>query len=304
MATRGRPERMGPAVEAALADEGVAQMVVVVDGEDDEATWRELSRLAEVHPRLLAVRAPHRGQLGALDEGVARATAEVILLIDDDVVAGPGLASGHARQHAAREGLVVVGAMPVALAGATIGTVLYARDYERHRARLNEGRVRVLDHLWLGNVSLRRADAQRVGLRSADFTAFYHSDRELGFRLGDAGLVGVFDDSLRATHAHVRADRAFVRDALRRGVGVALLHELYPERLGPLSLDELISGVPGPLRAPVRRLGVSRASVATARVLLGMARVCRVARWRAGEVAAAQVARRLLFCRGAVAGEP
>jgi glycosyltransferase involved in cell wall biosynthesis len=304
MATRGRPERMGPVVEAALLDEGVAQMVVVVDGEDDEATWCELCRLAEGRPKLLAVRAPRQGQLGALDEGVARASSEVLVLLDDDVVPGPGLASGHARHHATRDGLVVVGAMPVVLTGATIGTILYAGDYEQYRARLSESEVRVLDHLWLGNVSLRRADAQRIGLRSAHFTASYHADRELGFRLGDAGLVGVFDESLRATHLHVRADGAFVRDALRRGAGVARLHELYPERLGPLSLDELVDGVPRPLRALVRRLGASGASVATARLLLGMARVCRVARWRRGEVAAAQVARRLLFCRGALVGEP
>ena len=226
------------------------------------------------------------------------------MLLDDDVVPGPGLASGHARRHAAQAGLVVLGAMPVDLTGATIGTILYARDYEQYRARLAESEERVLDHLWLGNVSLRRADATRVGLRSAHFTVTYHSDRELGFRLGDAGLVGVFDESLRATHRHVRPDGAFVLDALRRGAGTARLHELYPERLGPLSLDALIVGTPRPLRALVRRLGVSAASVAAARLLLGMARVCRVARWREGEVAAAQVARRLLFCRGATVGEP
>ena len=304
MATRGRPERMAPVIAAALADSGVAEMVVVVDGEDDEATWTTLESLAADEPRLVPLRAPRRGQLGALDAGAARAGSDVLVLLDDDILPGPGLASGHARHHATQDRLVVLGAMPVRLDGATIGTVLYASDYESYRGRLLGGDVRVLDHLWLGNASIRRADALRVGLRSQEFTASYHADRDLGFRLGDAGLVGVFDESLLATHLHVRPDSAFVRDALRRGAGVARLHELHPDRLGPFSLEQLVDGVPGPLRGPVRRLGSSRASVPAARLLIGMARVCRAVHWHRGEVAAAQVARRLLFCRGALIGEP
>jgi glycosyltransferase involved in cell wall biosynthesis len=304
MATRNRPERMQPVVEAALSDPGVSEMVVVVDGEDDEATWGALLALAAAEPRLVAMRVARRGQLGALDSAVARASSEVLVLLDDDIIPGPGLATGHARRHAARRGLVVLGAMPVRLARATIGTILYAGDYEQYRARLSSGEFRVLDHLWLGNASIRRDDARRVGLRSTRFTASYHSDRELGFRLGDAGLVGVFDGSLLATHLHVRPDSDFVRDALRRGAGVSLLHALYPDRLGPFSLDDLVVGVPRPLRAGVRRIGTSGAAVSSARVLLAMARVCRVVRFERGEVAGAQMARRLLFCRGAVTGEP
>jgi len=298
-ATRGRPERMRPLVEAALADPGVAEMVVVVDGEDQVATWEELGALARSHPRLVPLRVPRRGQLAAMDAGVARAGSEVLVLLDDDIVAGPALGTAHARHHAARAGLVVVGAMPVDLAGASIGTILYARDYEQYRARLRAGQWAVLDHLWLGNVSLRRADALAVGLCSEHFGPAYHSDRELGFRLADAGLVGVFDESLAATHVHVRPDAGFVRDALGRGAGLVRLHQLHPARTGPFPLDALLAEVPRPLRGAVRRLGRSAAATPAARLLLGMARVCRVLHWWRGEVAAAQVARRLLFARGA-----
>lgn len=300
-ATRGRPERMRPVVEAALADPGVAEMVVVVDGEDQVATWEELRALARLHPRLVPLRVPQRGQLAAMDAGAARAGSEVLVLLDDDVVAGPALGTGHARHHAARAGIVVVGAMPVRLAGASIGTILYAGDYEQYRARLRGGEWAVLEHLWLGNASLRRADAQRVGLWSEHFGPAYHADRELGFRLADAGLVGVFDESLAATHLHVRPDAGFVRNSLGRGAGLVRLHQLHPGRLGPFSLDALVVEVPRPLRRAVRRLGVSAAATPSARLLLGMARVCRVLHWGRGEVAAAQVARRLLFCRGAAA---
>jgi len=303
MATRGRPERMRAAIEAALSDPTAAEMVVVVDGEDDMATWEALQTMAVGEPRLVPLRVARSGQLGALDAGAARATSEVLLLLDDDVLPGPGLATGHARHHAERQGLVVLGSMPVRLARAGIGTILYARDYQQFAERLRDGRVSVLDHLWLGNMSMRRTDALGVGLRSEHFTASYHADRELGFRLADAGLVGVFDESLLAVHVHARPEEAFLVDALRRGAGVARLHAVHPERMGPFSLDELVIDVPAPLRGAVRRIGASGAAPIAARLLLGMGRVCRIAHWQRGEVATAQVARRLLFCRGAVAGE-
>ena len=51
----------------------------------------------------------------ALDVGVQCSTGDVVLLMDDDVIAGPGLVSAHARRHAGADGLVVVGSMPVRL---------------------------------------------------------------------------------------------------------------------------------------------------------------------------------------------
>src|SRR5690606_40916717 len=52
---------------------------------------------------------------------------------------GPGLAEGHARAHAGRSNLVVVGALdtvpPPRRAPGDVTTLLYIEDYERARAR-------------------------------------------------------------------------------------------------------------------------------------------------------------------------
>ena len=108
----------------------------------------------------------------------------------------------------------------------------------------------ILTHLWGGNFSLRRSDCLAIRLRRPGFAQRerYHSDRELGLRCKQHGLVGVFDRSLRATHLHERDRAAFLQDSRSQGSSLARLHQLHSETLGPLHLATLAAGLPFPLR--------------------------------------------------------
>jgi GT2 family glycosyltransferase len=304
MATFGRPANLAELVPAVLADQAVRHFVVVVDGEDPESA-SVLSLLQGRFDRLVFAQTPHAGQLRALETGVDLTDAEVVFLLDDDVMPTAGLAGRHARAHANDEGLVVVGTMPVELPPrrADIGSLLYARDYLGHCARIESGESQVLDNLWLGNVSIRRSDCLSVGLYSADFTASYHADQDLGFRLAEAGLVGRYDPSLVAAHRHRRSDVAFLHDARRRGASLAHLHQVHASRLGPFDPATFTDHLPAPLRALVRRVGSRPTAPGIARALLGLAAVPRALGWDAGPVALAQLARRIAFVWGAAAGE-
>ena len=214
VASRGRPENLVRLIPIVLAEGSVRHVVVVVDGEDEESMV-VLSSLQPRFDRLVFAQIPRSGQLQALETGVRLTDAEVVLLLDDDVIPAPGLAAAHARGHQDAHGLVLVGAMPVQLPARNpdIGSILYARDYLAHCARIETAEHDVLDQLWLGNVSLRRSDCLSLGLYSGDFTASYHADQDLGFRLAEAGLVGRYDPSLAAVHCHRRSDMAFLHDA-------------------------------------------------------------------------------------------
>jgi GT2 family glycosyltransferase len=304
MATVGRPGNLSELVGAVLADPAVRHLVVVVDG-PDPGSAAVLSWLQGRFDRLVVAQTPGVGHMRALEIGVDLTEAEVVLLLDDDVMPSPGLAGLHARAHAGQRGLVVVGPMPVQVpeGDADIGSLLYARDYRAHCARMEAGEFEVLDNLWQGNVSIRRSDCLAVGLASRDFTGSYHTDRDLGFRLADAGLVGRYDPGLVAAHRHRRSDAAFLHDARRRGASLVRLHQVHAARLGPFDPAMFTEHLPAPLRAVVRRVGSRPSGPRIARALLRLAFVPRALGWDGGRVALAQLARRIVSVWGVSAGE-
>jgi glycosyltransferase involved in cell wall biosynthesis len=252
MPTYNRGAAMIEFVKPLLADPFPLEVIVVVDGSED-GSIDALNELAEDHPRLRPIWIANSGEMGARGAGVEMARGEVVLMLDDDVRAGQGLARAHARWHARERGLVVIGYMPTVLSaqprGRDFATYLYAREYESACRRYQWQPERILHNLWAGNVSLRRADAIEVGLANPRYTYRYHQDREFGLRCLKAGLRGVFDPDLRAEHVHSRGLEAFRREALAQGVGRRRLHELHPDLLGPLEDDEIRKGLPTYLRA-------------------------------------------------------
>ncbi len=117
----------------------------------------------------------------------------------------------------------------------------------------------ILRSLWWGNVSMRRADALRVGLVSGGPTMLYHEDQDFGLRCLEAGLVGVFERRALASHLHQRDLDGFVRDALSQGRGMVIVHERHQETMGPLDPSDFEVGL-GPLLARVVRLAAVAAS--------------------------------------------
>jgi len=247
VATRGR-ETLRAVVDAVLDDSATREMVVVADPAATAAD--ELARRLPQDPRLVLVTAPRPGRGAAREAGVERAGGEVVLLLDDDVVPRPGLAGRHAEHHARARDLVVVGAMPV-VTGAGGPARLYGEAYAARAAAWAGDPGGLLRHLWGGNVSMRRADALRVGVRSAAFGDGYHEDRDLGLRCLHAGLRGVYDPALAAEHRHARTIREFALDARASGAGLTRLHAAHLAALGPLEEGELVGGLPAPLRAAV-----------------------------------------------------
>jgi glycosyltransferase involved in cell wall biosynthesis len=246
--TYQRRAGLAEVVRAAGTDACVTQIVVVIDGCDD-GSYELAKELAETDPRIEPVWQENGGDAAARQTGVERAREDLVLLLDDDVVARPGLAQAHARIHAGVAGLVLLGYLPVeqpAVRGAgDFATLLYAEDYERMCRRYEADPDTVLTHLWMGNVSLRRADALRVGLVGPHRYG-YHGDQDFGLRCRRAGLAGRFDRTLVAGHRHRRDLDSFVRQARLRGADRRYLRAHFPE----VALD-LTDRLPGPVRVAV-----------------------------------------------------
>jgi len=301
--TYNRVRTLERALAPLLEDKAVYELIAVVDGSRD-GSLELLQRIAGRHARLVPLFIEHRGEMGARQAGVEAASGDVVLFVDDDVLAEPGLASGHARRHAGQEGLVVVGYIPVELprsrSAADFATFIYSVEYEGRCRIYKRDPASVLSTLWGGNFSLRRSDYLAIDMPNPAYAERYHPDREFGLRCLEAGLTGVFDRSLRAKHLHCRSLAAFARDARSQGAARVVLHRLHPASVELPAPREFERGLPPLAGALVRWARRPRAHRILGSVLGGLVRVSGAAHAWPLQEAAAKLLRRIEQQRGAV----
>jgi glycosyltransferase involved in cell wall biosynthesis len=301
--TYNRRAQLRTVLAPLLADPAATEIVVVVDGSRD-GSLEELQALAATDPRLIAVFQENAGEGAARQAGVERATGDVVLLLDDDVEAQPGLVAGHARHHAQREDLVVLGYMPPVPPQDgdpdAFSIQLYAEAYEGRCASYEEDPGLILRHLWAGNVSLRRATVLEVGIGSDVYDERYHPDREFGLRLLGHGLTGAFDRELRARHHYHRPLQSFIKDARSQGAGWTLVHQLHGDDAGDLPEDRFETGLPAPVALLVRICRRPRAAALVAAALTAGLRAASRAGNTAAAVRFARLLRRVEQQRGAI----
>ena len=253
--TCNRRDRLPEVLAPVLSDPGALEAVVVVDACRD-GSIELLRAMAREHPKLRPVMPDDNlGQPRARLFGVQHARGDVILSLDDDVVAQPGLVGGHRRHHALRPHALVLGYMPTETPwkreAGQFATFEYAKVYEDYCAMYERDPDNVLSNLWGGNFSVRRDDFL-ISVEGYGFPLRYHEDRDLGLRFRRIGLEPVFDRGLRAVHRHDRSFDKYLRDARSAGAGSQLLSTLHPDILAPFSPDDAIPHYSLPARYAVQ----------------------------------------------------
>lgn len=260
-----------PELLDALADQGAKETIVVVSATQD-GSLELLRERAKSDPTLIPLSVEEPGEAIARQAGVERATSDIVLMIDDDVIPAPGLVAGHLGHHD-RARLLVLGYMPVdrphPRRPGEYPVDLYSRTYEFTTEGYERDPSIILSSLWAGNMSLRRTDCLEVGLPrpegGADYR--YHADREFGLRCKEAGLTGVFDRKLLAGHRYRRTPEAFLRDSRNAGLAKVDLHRVHAATLGPIDPRQFAAGTPPPGRWLIQ-LARRRRATAAIRALL------------------------------------
>ena len=294
--------RLGRVLSPLLEDPATREIIVVVDGSTD-GSLELLQERATADSRLRPLFIERRGPSAARQAGVEAAANEVVLMLDDDLVADPGLVSGHARHHATAEGIVVIGYSHPSESKRRPGSFpdeIYADAYCTSWESYAHDRHQALVHLWGGNVSLRRVECLHVGVQSDAFYCRYHEDQDFGIRCLEFGLRGITDRSLSARHLHNRDVGSFLREAHDDGAGAMLVHILHADVVGPADISRFAAGLPLVARLIVqlaRRRAFER--VATD-VLLRSVRVAGWVRMFGLETNLARLLRRIQQQRGAL----
>lgn len=237
--THNRRDEIELTVRAALADPATREVIVVVDGCHD-GTLERLRQIAEEEPRVRPLWQENAGASTARQRGVKYARYPIVVLLDDDVVAEPGLITGHVAHHARGSHQLVLGYMPVVARSTwpeNVTACLYSMSYEDQVRLYETDPGQILTCLWAGNMSVRRSHALEVALEDPAVRLGYLADRELGLRLMKAGFTGVFDRSLRGSHHCSRSLDGRRRDPETTARDTWKLHEVHGDVIGPLPPD-------------------------------------------------------------------
>ncbi len=297
VATHRRQQLLPSVLAPLLADPGAAEVVVVSDGNED-GTEELLRGWAAEQAKLRVLCLAPTGRQGARRAGIEASAGDVVLLLDDDVRAEPGLVAGHGAAHRHQHDRVVVGYMPVVTdygAPGGAASALYADEYERHCRELERRPREILARLWGGNVSMPKSLA--LASTAEEFPASFGEDTHMGLTCLRLGATGVFDRRLAAAHLHSRTITQFVANAYEQGRGLVWLHYLHEDLIGPLAPDAFFEGLPGPLRRglsalderQLRRGAAAAAAASTQAARLGLSAL---------ERRATQLARKLSGRRG------
>jgi glycosyltransferase involved in cell wall biosynthesis len=196
------------------------EIVLVDDGSSDETPQVIEAAKGRATCRFVIVAQPNGGLARARNSGIARATGERIIFIDDDVLPTPAFVAEHLRSHAARPAAVV--------RGAVINTVSFERLPTPTWSLANYSG----NWFWTSNVSLPLATLRAAGNFTETFREYGWEDIELGMRLRARGVRGVFNRFALAFHykpppsaADVEAMLRQARAQARTAVQLRALHD-------------------------------------------------------------------------------
>ncbi len=295
--TFNRRDTLAEILQPVLDDPGTGEVVVVVDGSRD-GSFEMLQEWSLVEPRIRAIFQENAGDSAARQKGIEEATFDVVVVLDDDVVASTGLIAAHARHHTDRGRRLVLGYMPTRVpqprSPGQVATVLYAEEYESQCRKYEEDSDAILRSFWMGNMSLSRLGALEVGFGTR-LSIRRHSDMEFGIRCRQAGFEAVFDRSLLAQHSHRRNLKKFVAEARSSGEARERLMRKYPEFAAQIDPMNEVSRVE---RTIVRLVGSSWMRPLSVRVAMAGSRGAgRLRLWRM-ETMCARTLRRIEIYHG------
>ncbi len=188
LCTHNRHELLGRVLDALFhqdLDPDDYEIILVDDGSDDGTYEAILARLVPTCAFHL-VRQSNAGLARGRNVGLERARGDIILFMDDDVLATPGLLSAHSRFHRAHPDSICR------------GVAINVDSFDHLPAPNYSLRNYSAAYFWTTNVSVPVALVRQAGCFDERFREYGWEDLELGFRLR---LMSV--PSLRATDAIV-----------------------------------------------------------------------------------------------------
>ena len=192
------------------------EIIVVDDGSDDGTD--EMMASLKTKCRLKYVKRPWSGRAATRNAGIAEAVGEVIIFVDDDILAPPDFVSEHARYHRMYPRTIVR------------GPIINIENYE-FPADKKAGITDFSQAFFCTcNVSVGRRELVDVGGFDETFLEYGYEDNEVGWRLRCHGLIARFNMKAIVYHYKPRKKEKDLEGLIRTAQELARSAILYYQK--------------------------------------------------------------------------
>ena len=203
--------------------------VLVIDNASTDNTAEVLVQKTATYPNLKVFNQHKKGAAATRNIGIREAEGEVVLFIDDDILAEPNLIEAHLNYHREHPGASIIGAVTAPWEKATEPFLRYLRD----KGILNPYSIACgamdFSYYHTGNVSTPRKFLRDAGFFNEEFRVYGMEDIELGYRLEKAGCRMVPGPHAKALHQYSPTYRQFLDRCEQAGYSLGTMIELHPE---------------------------------------------------------------------------
>jgi GT2 family glycosyltransferase len=212
------------------------EVVVAIDGSRDGTT--ELVAGFRPPYRLSSVWQENAGRAAACNAGILRATARLVVILDDDMEPARACLEAHLAAHDGDDSFCVMGAVPITLERDAPQLARYFQaKFNDHLQRLAEPEHQfVVRDFFSGNASVERALLHQVGLFDEEFRLYGNEDLDLAIRLRAAGARFAYEPRALARQRFQKDFPNAARDAEAKGRTAVLLLCKHPDALPELRL--------------------------------------------------------------------
>jgi glycosyltransferase involved in cell wall biosynthesis len=203
--------------------------VIVIDNDSSDDTRSVLEKAIRTYSNLKFGAQEKRGAAATRNAGLRMAKGDLILFIDDDVQAEPGLIEWHVKYQQKNPGASVIGAVTIPWGDTTEPFLRYLRDHRILNPYTPSKGPIDFSYYHTCNVSTPTDVILKLGGFNEAFSIYGMEDIELGYRLQKAGSHMIFAAEAKALHYRFPEYLEFMGRCEEAGYSLGHLLVLHPE---------------------------------------------------------------------------